>query len=286
MIATEEERLQIVNDVISEIQSVIHDNKWYISSDKLAELIDLPKEEFHKRLYHYRADFKYKSGIHGGFNEADGDALCSILGKILNINGMTRKFSESGIYFHESILSELRDFFVSRFSLFLEKHQTDLELLLLLSSATLNFDDAYETYLDEKLEMEDFIRRVVDAFTEGQAIDTAYSADRFLMKYLHSLLDKNVISFAKITSEHRDRLYYELYGRIRTEQKKKKKKNPSRLEFLLDFFSLDEGSDIEAVRKRYKELLKEYHPDVNRNGLEMTQKIIAYFKELSKIMNS
>jgi len=59
MIATEEERLQIVNDVISEIQSVIHDNKWYISSDKLAELIDLPKEEFHKRLYHYRADFKY-----------------------------------------------------------------------------------------------------------------------------------------------------------------------------------------------------------------------------------
>ncbi|EMO25948.1 DnaJ domain protein [Leptospira interrogans serovar Bataviae str. HAI135] len=34
------------------------------------------------------------------------------------------------------------------------------------------------------------------------------------------------------------------------------------------------------MKKRFKELIKKYHPDINKDGLEMTQKIIASYNYL------
>lgn len=70
-------------------------------------------------------------------------------------------------------------------------------------------------------------------------------------------------------------------------QKTKKKKSVSVFQEMdpetqrhLDVLGFDAPCTLEELKKRFKELIKKYHPDVNKDGLEMTQKIIASYNYL------
>lgn len=278
-----EEKIQLLEDLIIEIQSLSHNCKWFISSDKVAEILDIAKEDFHRLIYSCRTEF---NNYHGGFNESDGDVLCRILEKALQLNNISDRFYQAGIYINNNILEYARDYYITFLNSWLNKHEMDKELLLLLVSSTKTFADAYDSYIDEKFDLEFFLRRCVDEFTESYSIDTGFGAEVFLREYLQNLLMQNRINIKKVTSKHRDKLYFELFGQkyqyndAYEKKKLTKSKKKNRINNLLEFFSLKEGCTSNDVKKRYKEMLKEYHPDINKEGLELTQKIIANYKEL------
>jgi DnaJ-class molecular chaperone len=49
---------------------------------------------------------------------------------------------------------------------------------------------------------------------------------------------------------------------------------------LLDFFELEDNATLKDLKKRFKELLLIYHPDVNKDGHTKTQEIIENYNKL------
>lgn len=268
----------ILNDVISEIQSISEGGKWFLSSSRLTELLEIRKEIFYRLAYSTKNSL-LNYDVLKGFHEADCEVLCRFLANFLGLEDVESAFQRGGIYFSKSALDEISDYFVRYLIASIENHKLDKELIMLLASATLNFDDAFDSYLDDKFDREVMIGRYVGYYTEIRHIDTSYGAETFLKKFLFTLFSERKIDFQKITRETKHRAYYELYGR---EIHFSAHSNETLL--LLKFFQLDENSTRAELRKRYKELLKKYHPDLNKSGLEKTKEIIEKYKKLSTLL--
>lgn len=280
---------QILDDVIFEIQNQSFECKWFIASEKLAELLTLSKEEFFRKLYSFKTSKPDRETRHG-FSEIDGDYLVEFLQYVLDIGGIQDRFANAGIYFDERSLYELRENFKAIVRESLNRHDLDKETLLLLATASQEYDSAVDSYIGEKFDIDFFVNRSIFEFMSFRRIYAEGGADIFLREYLQALIPTKILNIRDITQEFRDRSFYELFGTYREQPGAKKKKRRSRnsdseLLDLIEYFELEEGFNREDLKKRFKILLKKYHPDVNKKGLEKTQEIIEKYNKLIILMN-
>jgi hypothetical protein len=273
----------ILQEVLEELQSDTENCSWFISSDKLISILNVNKEEYYRKLYSLRNSEFNPAGLRG-FHETEGKALCRLLSELLKIDYeiVEEEFLIAGIYFGEDSLSEINDTFIWVLETALKKHKLDKELLMLLVTSTLSFDDAFDSYFDDKFDIENLIHRTVHFFTKEYHINTNFGAEHFLKNFLFLRVRLKKISMSKITGEYKDRYFYEMYGKIRAE--KPKNQLTSEILILLRYFKLDEYTDKKILKKRYQELLKIYHPDINKGGLEKTKEIIHNFKKLNSLL--
>ncbi|TGN05000.1 molecular chaperone DnaJ [Leptospira bandrabouensis] len=279
---------QILHDVIFELQNVSESMLWFLSYDRLSELLEIRKEECLRKVYQFKST-KPQMALSGGFHEVDGDLLIDFLAWSLELDEVAEEFLKGGIFFSERPLYELRESYKTLIQKTVANHKLDTELLLLLTAATVDYDDAVDSYLMDKFEIDFFVRRTIHQFLEKFEIHPEYGAEEFLYEYLKSLIPTKILNFRDITREFRDRTYYELYGRFRETKKKKKKvvKTVStELKDLLAFFDLEPGASITDVKKKFKELLKKYHPDINKKGEEMTKRIILKYNRLVELIGN
>ncbi|MCT8333948.1 molecular chaperone DnaJ [Leptospira sp. 85282-16] len=279
---------QILHDVIFELQNVSESMLWFLSYDRLSELLEIRKEECLRKVYQFKSA-KPQMTLSGGFHEVDGDLLIDFLSWSLELDEVAEEFLKGGIFFSERPLYELRESYKTLIQKTIANHKLDKELLLLLTAATVDYDDAVDSYLMDKFEIDFFVRRSIHQFLEKFEIHPEYGAEEFLYEYLKSLIPTKILNFRDITREFRDRTYYELYGRFRETKKKKKKvaKTVStELKDLLAFFDLEPGASITDVKKKFKELLKKYHPDINKKGEEMTKRIILKYNRLVELIGN
>ncbi|TGL14071.1 J domain-containing protein [Leptospira meyeri] len=279
---------QILHDVIFELQNVSESMQWFLSYDRLSELLEIRKEECLRKVYQFKAA-KPQMTLSGGFHEVDGDLLIDFLAWSLELDEVAEEFLKGGIFFSERPLYELRESYKSLIQKTIANHKLDRELLLLLTAATVDYDDAVDSYLMDKFEIDFFVRRSIHQFLEKFEIHPEFGAEEFLYEYLKSLIPTKILNFRDITREFRDRTYYELYGRFRETKKKKKKivKTVSdEVKDLLAFFDLEPGAGMPDVKRKFKELLKKYHPDINKKGEEMTKRIILKYNRLVELLGT
>ncbi|MCG6138978.1 molecular chaperone DnaJ [Leptospira mtsangambouensis] len=279
---------QILHDVIFELQNISESMLWFLSYDRLSELLEIRKEECLRKVYQFKSA-KPQMTLSGGFHEVDGDLLIDFLAWSLELDEVAEEFLRGGIFFSERPLYELRESYKTLVQKTIANHKLDRELLLLLTAATVDYDDAVDSYLMDKFEIDFFVRRSIHQFLEKFEIHPEYGAEEFLYEYLKSLIPTKILNFRDITREFRDRTYYELYGRFRETKKKKKKivKTVSdEVKDLLAFFDLEPGAGITDVKKKFKELLKKYHPDINKKGEEMTKRIILKYNRLVELIGN
>ncbi|MEM7183480.1 MAG: hypothetical protein AAF518_21410 [Spirochaetota bacterium] len=162
----------------------------------------------------------------------------------------------------------------------IRNHTLDKELLELLISSTLSFEDAFDSYFDSKFDLDLIIRRVVETYIEASSIDNSYGVEEYLIGYIRKLLTYHKISFYKITEDFRDEYYYEMFGKHRDEASYYASDTDKEFLSLLGFFNLKTGCSFVQLKNRYKEMLKKFHPDINKDGLEKTKQIIANYKKL------
>lgn len=272
---------RLLNDVIFEIQNHCQSLSWFLTYERLSDLLEIQKEDCIRRIYQFRSKHPQLS-LSGGFHEIDGDYLVDFLAIQLELDEVASRFLQGGIFFSERPLFELRESFKNLVQNTIESHRLDKELILLLAAATVDFDDAIDSYLADKFEVEFFVQRSINQFLDSRKINPEFGAEAFLKDYLNALLPTKILNFRDITREFRERTYYELFGRTRSSKKKKPKIKSidSEMEQLLIFFNLDENAKIEDVKKRFKVLMKQYHPDINKNGEEMTKKVILKYNRL------
>ncbi|WCL48771.1 molecular chaperone DnaJ [Leptospira sp. GIMC2001] len=278
---------QILDDIIFEIQNVSEACRWYIRIEKLSELLTISKEDFFRKIYNFKTS-KPDRENRNGFSEIDGDYLCEFLHYCLDIQGVQDKFAQAGLYFDERALYELRENFKFIVQDSLSKHNLDKDTLMLLATATIDFDDAVDSYISEKFELDFFVQRSIFDFMSMRKIQTEGGAEIFLKDYLNALIPTKILNLREITREFRDRSYYDLFGEFRKRPSKKKKvlkRENKELTELINYFELEEGFTKDILKKKFKDLLKKYHPDVNKFGLEKTKEIIEKYNRLVIIMN-
>ena len=269
---------QALGEVLSEIQIQSFDCTWNISNEKLIEVMGIRKEDFYRSLYSLRRNHSQNLNLRS-FSEKEGDLLCLLLQQILRRADIEDEFLKSGVYCPEASLRELGQILVELIQSTLKKHKLDKELFHLLVSSTKQFDDAFDSYFDDKFDLEILYERSISIFTNSRNIDTSFGADIFLKKHLQDLIKYNKISLKKITQEYRQRFYYELFGKIKREGKM-----DSDTRKLLEFFQLEDNATLKDLKKRFKELLLVYHPDVNKDGHAKTQEIIENYNKLFELI--
>jgi hypothetical protein len=95
--------------------------------------------------------------------------------------------------------------------------------------------------------------------------------DSYLSKYsLHTLSQMNREEYKKITDEFFARVYYEFYKEKGIQIKQAY--DPS----LLEYFGLPFDAASAAVRKRFRELAKEYHPDAGGDAARFIELMRVY----------
>jgi hypothetical protein len=269
---------QALGEVLSEIQIQSFDCTWNISNEKLIEVMGIRKEDFYRSLYSLRRNHSQNLNLRS-FSEKEGDLLCILLQQILRRADIEEEFLKSGVYFPEASLIELGQILVELIESTLKKHKLDKELFYLLVSSTKQFDDAFDSYFEDKFDLEILYERSISIFTNSRNIDTSFGADIFLKKHLQDLIKYNKISLKKITQEYRQRFYYELFGKFKREGKM-----DSDTRKLLEFFQLEDNATLKDLKKRFKELLLVYHPDVNKDGHAKTQEIIENYNKLFELI--
>ncbi|NBU96928.1 MAG: molecular chaperone DnaJ [Spirochaetia bacterium] len=282
-IQTEEIYRVQLREIISIIQGISVECKWFLSSNQLIELLGIRKEDYYKILYSFRNSVFNPAKL-TGFHEEEAYYLCQLLEIIMGLGDIEDEFIHSGIYFNEKSLGMIRENFINNITLALSRHRVDKDLLLLLSSATIHFDDAFDTYFYDKFSMDRIISLTIEEFLETNQIDPFFGGEIFLKNYLDDQVQYKKIPFEKLTEEYRERYHYELFGRMRNNPLKNK--IPKEMRALFQFFDLDYDADKKKLNARYKELLKIYHPDINKNGLEKTKEIIQKYKKLSSLLKT
>ena len=277
----EETSYNKLSGIISTIQSISIDFSWFLSSTQIIEILEIKKESYYRELYSLR-NSDFNPAKLSGFSESDCGYLIQLLEKILKIPEIEDEFIKSGVYFNDKSFSLLRENFIDNISEALSCHKLDKDLLMILSSATIQFDDAFDTYFYDKFSMERIISFTVEQFIEKYEIDPYYGSDIHLRKFLEDQVNYKKIPFIKLTEEYRERYFYELFGKFRDD--KNKTKVSGEIKRLFIYFNLEEDADRKKLNSRYKELLKIYHPDINKNGLEKTKEIIQNYKKLSEFL--
>jgi hypothetical protein len=274
----------ILREIISDIQSTSNNCTWFLSSDRLISILNIKRDVYYKTLYSLK-NKEFNPSTYKGFFDTDGEYLCLLLKDLLKLDFIEDEFSKNGIFFSEEKLGILRNSLPTYLEKWFQKHKLDKDLLILLASSTLKFDDAFDSYVNDKMNIETLVERTVENFIEDNSINPFFGSEEYLKKYLHSQIIHKKISFKKVHEEFKDRYYYELFRVDRKKTSQPKKLTREHRE-LLNFFQLDEFSDRKNLKEKYKELLKKFHPDINKDGLEKTKLIILKYKKLYSIMES
>jgi hypothetical protein len=272
----------LLSDIISEIQEETENFSWFVSSERIIEILEMRKEDYYRTLYGLR-NSEFNPASLRGFSEEEGKYLCLLLKKLLGHDGVELEFVKAGIFLDERSLEDAVSTFKNVLVSSLEKHKLDKELLLLLSSATKSFDDAFDSYFEDKFDMDILVERTVNVFINLHSIDPFYGSDYYLKKYLKEKILTKKINIGEFTQEYKERYHYELFGRTR--KSKSRVRISHEMHVLLEFFGLDHRVDRKALKAKYTELLKKYHPDINKSGLEKTKKIIHNYKKLSAMLD-
>lgn len=271
-------KVEILEEIISELQSQCLELNWKISNDKLMEILGLKKESYYREIYSFRKNHSESLNLKE-FSFQDADLLCDFLKQVLKTDIVDDFFLKAGLYFSESQLSQLDIYFKLYFENSLNKHKLDQELMQLLVGSTKTFEDAFDSYFDDKFSLDFFVERSVQNFIVDKEIDTLTGSETYLKNYLFDKIKYKKISINELTDEYRKRYYYEIYGRHKLGSKMEQDKQK-----LLDFFGLNETSTLKDLKAKFKELLMIYHPDKNKDGHQKTQEIIENYNQLFELI--
>lgn len=272
---------EIIADIISEIKSQAKED-WYIEHSRIIEILGIKKEDYY-RIFYSLKDAGFNLTAMKGFSNEEVIHLMHLIDKVLDIGFTDKEFERRGICFSDEFEEELLTYFIDSIEKIFQLHKLDKELLMLLASSTREFNDAFDSYFEDKFAMEFIISRTVDSFLEKKEIEADIYAENILKNFLNAKSKIRNDRLRSIKTEYRDRFYFELYGRERKARRAVAVLTPEQ-RVLYNYFGLQPDHGKKELKKRYKELLKQYHPDINKSGLAKTKEIIENYNKLNAMM--
>ncbi len=294
---------QVINKIIDDIISTASKKGyWAITTQRIIEITKLKPYVFHNYMMKTRKRINMPDDINVFSNDNPED-LISLLESIYG-NNVESTFYKVGVFIPHKNRIEINDMLINQINFILANHQINKEDFEAMLYETDTFIEARDIYYEEEFNISKIIHDVCDNYMNGKEYVLWNLAKQNIIYYMKSLFDRNIFVkeslFYMLESRLRDfailknmlkgennqnnygSYRYKCYDNYNTKQEKKPK--ISKREKAKQIFQIKGEFSAITLKKRYRELMKKYHPDINPNGLEKSQQInLAYTILLSEI---
>lgn len=275
--------------LVERISRRAKDGTWQVSVDEIRELSGLEFAEFYSVAYrlHNRLD----SSMHRFSHETVGE-LVTLLEAVFG-PAAEQRMARAGLFVPHELGNELVARFWTVVAERVRRHRVDEATFLAMLQTFRTYDEARGVYLDEYFARDEIIRAAANAFVREFPFDDPETAATTCMAHLSMLFLRHVLSLRAALRPVTDRLtrialeHGFLHRRERVHYYDSAEK-PGPDDAVTDGLRLlglaGTTPDSGMLKRRYKELMKRYHPDVNPAGLETCKRINnAYSYLLARI---
>ncbi|MBN2739135.1 MAG: J domain-containing protein [Spirochaetales bacterium] len=187
-------------------------------------------------------------------------------------------FSNQGIFLNFNQRIELSDYFYHLLIELSAAHNIDFDNFKAMFTHYKSFDRAWECYESQYFDQEKTRFYLLAKYRQDHPQSPIL--DLCLENYLEQLFQRKIIIVRLFLEKIIEKLHNYIFPEKTGENFRQKipasikREQKNRALTTLGFYKLP---DLASLKKRYKQLMKQYHPDINQEGLEQSKSInIAY----------
>lgn len=260
---------------------------WRVSSEELIAALQVDPVPFWRAVHAARDRIGFAEAVDGFSRETSGD-LVTVLER-LHGPGAEQALTKAGLFLPYELSIELMEELHSRIERFTAAHRIDDEGLAAMIGFAGSVTGAIAIYLDEHVDLEALLDECGSSFAAARAMPAA--GNRTAARCLRELVRRHMIEKRSLLAglERRLRLAARRMGYRDAEPDGETagaagsgcQVEKVRAAWAARVMGLpDQPLAADALRRRYRLLMKRYHPDVNPSGLERCKEINAAYAVL------
>jgi hypothetical protein len=282
-------------------------NRWELAGDEVRELLGIDQAEFYRRVYTADRQRHPLVGLDtatGTFNQGNVGEFLSLLELFVGREAED-VLQNAGLFFNHSEQFEILSTFLGIVSAHTEQHELEPRTFRGMLEVLGSYEEARRTYLDEFFSVSRMIDEAVERYTRHRAFSRAWLAARNARGVLHSFFSRHVLEvetvLAQVCADLFEVAYREGYverpedayaeywqswgngshGDRHRQYGAEERDGFGTLRWAQRVMGVGyDELDKESLKARYKQLMKEYHPDVNPRGLLRCQEVNAAYSLL------
>jgi hypothetical protein len=257
------------------------DGAWSLSSDEAIACLGVAPVDYWRAVHGLRDRVGMFDAVDGFTHDSVGD-LVTIAESLFGPRA-EQAMVRSGVFIpHPHRVDLLADLF-SRAESFVSAHEIRDEELMAMTRFAGSFAGALRIYLDEYGDPSPLVAQAAEAFaaSRGYGEPGRASAARFLRElFSRHVVDRRAL-FAGLERKLREAAV-RLGFADQQEEDRRENRPAGRLAWARGVFGLPTGPvGYAELRRRYRELIMRFHPDVNPAGLERCKDITAAYSLLA-----
>lgn len=263
---------------------------WRVSSEELIAALRVDPVPFWRAVHAARDRIGFAEAVDGFSQETCGD-LVTVLER-LHGPGAEQALTRAGLFLPYELGIDLMEELHRRIERFTAAHRIDDDELAAMIGFAGSVTGAIAIYLDEHVDLEALIDECGSSFAAARAMPAA--GNRTAARCLRELVRRHMIEKRSLLAglERRLRLAARRMGYRDPEPEGETagaagaagagcRVDEARAAWAARVMGLpDQSLAADALRRRYRELMKRYHPDVNPSGLERCKEINAAYAVL------
>jgi len=250
------------------------DGNWHMTVNELIDALQIDIPDIYRRLYERRDMLDTIAPV--SFGPDNVFALIAAVYDDLAVGEAA--LARRGIYLTVDARSELADRYVSAVCEDADRHRIRSDDFTAMRRRFGDGPQTVQRYLEHYFDLDSYIEPVIDQFLESRPEMIPRIARRACRDALRLLFVRNVLSPETLLQSVIIRLRRELPG---AEAAASPQYDPELRASLDDLGLSHVPSTIDELKRIYRTLMKTYHPDVNPQGLRLSQRITRAYTFVS-----
>ena len=280
------EKKQILLNLIDYIREAYNkENPWSVKTEKLITLLELDRTEYYKQIYLLKDKIHFYDAI-DTFNAKNVGDLITIL-EALNYKQAEFVFKQAGLFLTYKQSLELMELFLVDVNSCLNKHQPQYEDFLAMYRFKGQVAPALELYYEHYFDLDKIVQKLINRYEQHKT--TGFAFKNTARVFFDELFFRHVINkqdlFYSLESKLRKFLKTEPGGWEGGPEKMQEDELSVKIRKARKLMRVSSGNFTQKqLRNQYKYLMKQYHPDINPRGLEMSKQINSAYSLLLSVI--
>lgn len=247
--------------------------EWQIFRDDILDLLGLDIRDVYSRIIASKDPMvDFRTSIYS--NDNVGALICLL--ECFGYKEAPQTFWERGLWIPYEIQVELQEILIEEVKAIKSQHQIDYDTFLSIFDSVSGFSRSLDVYLEEFFSLDEVTGRAIRKLLKSHYVKTLNETELLLQKLARELFRRGIIPYRDLFSDIFIKLkgFLISIGRIKSPRKKVSPIDEAQLNARQLFgYSRDQHIHLKELKQRYKNLMKQYHPDVNPRGLELAKDI-------------
>lgn len=260
----------LIDTILCRIDS---SGNWHISRDEILESLNLQITDVYSSMVTSKNPL-VKFGT-SSYSDKDTGALICLL-ECFGYKGAPAEFWKSGLWIPYEIQIELQGSLIESISIAISRHKILYDSFLSIFDNFRSLPRSLDIYLEEYFSRNEITGEAVYSVLKEHPLENEGRRETLLKALAGELFRREIIPYRNLFSpifiDLRSYLIKE--GRIDPPRKPSRQIDETRMNALRLFsYTRDQIIVRKDLKDRYKNLMKQYHPDINPEGLEQAKAI-------------